>query len=82
VLPFGWLWYDTPENAIGYPMHTSRSHDAVIRVYDEASNVEWHLYEVPDEDCKIVPLTVNFFLTPFGNNLINIAPKVGSPFLR
>jgi hypothetical protein len=34
VLPFGRLWYDTPNNAIGYAMHYSRSHDAVIRVYD------------------------------------------------
>jgi hypothetical protein len=25
-------------NAIGYAMHRSRSHDAVIRVYDEAGN--------------------------------------------
>jgi hypothetical protein len=30
-LPFGRLWYDTPD-AIGYAMHSSRSHDAVIRV--------------------------------------------------
>jgi hypothetical protein len=29
----------TPENAIGYAMHSSRSHDGVIRVYDDASNV-------------------------------------------
>jgi hypothetical protein len=35
VLPFGRLWYDTPDNAIGYAMHSSRSHDAVIRVYDQ-----------------------------------------------
>src|SRR5262245_1571991 len=35
VLPFGRLWYDTPDNAIGYAMHSSRSHDAVIRVYEE-----------------------------------------------
>jgi hypothetical protein len=34
ALPFGRLWYDTPDNAIGYAMHYSRSHDAVIRVYD------------------------------------------------
>jgi len=33
------LWYDTPDNAIGYPMHDSRSADAVIRVYDDAGNV-------------------------------------------
>ena len=39
ALPFGRLWYDTPDNAIGYAMRSSRSHDAVIRVYDAAGNV-------------------------------------------
>jgi hypothetical protein len=39
ALPFGRLWYDTPDNAIGYAMHSSRSHAAVIRVYDDAGNV-------------------------------------------
>src|SRR5262249_60072959 len=39
VLPFGRLWYDTPDNAIGHAEHYSRSHDAVIRVYDAAGNV-------------------------------------------
>jgi hypothetical protein len=39
VLPFGRLWYDTPDNAIGYAMHCSRSHDAVIPVYDAAGRV-------------------------------------------
>ena len=42
VLPFGRLWYgDTNAiaNAIGYAEHFSRSHDAVIHVYDEAGNV-------------------------------------------
>jgi hypothetical protein len=39
VLPFGRLWYDTPHHAIGYAMHSSRSHDAVIRVCDDAGNV-------------------------------------------
>jgi len=38
-LPFGRLWYDTPDHAIGYAIHYSRSHDAVIRVYDEADNM-------------------------------------------
>ena len=38
VLPFGRLCYDTPDDAIGYAMHSSRSHDAVIRVYDVAGN--------------------------------------------
>ena len=42
ALPFGRLWYDGPNaanNAISYAMHRSRSHDAVIRVYDAAGNV-------------------------------------------
>jgi hypothetical protein len=42
ALPFGRLWYQWPNavtNAIGYAMHDSRSHDAVIRVYDVAGNV-------------------------------------------
>ena len=42
VLPFGRLWYDGPNgisNAIGYAEHFSRSHGAVVRVYDEACNV-------------------------------------------
>jgi hypothetical protein len=42
VLPFGRLWYgdqNAISNAIGYAQHRSRSHDAVIRVYDEAGNV-------------------------------------------
>jgi hypothetical protein len=41
VLPFG-LWYGEPDatsNAIGYTRFRSRSHPAVIRVYDEAGNV-------------------------------------------
>jgi uncharacterized protein (DUF1501 family) len=42
VLPFGRLWYAGPDavaNAIGYAEHRSRSHNAVIRVYDDAGNV-------------------------------------------
>jgi hypothetical protein len=42
VLPFGRLWYGDPNavsNAIGYAKFYSRSHDAVIRVYDETGNV-------------------------------------------
>jgi hypothetical protein len=42
VLPFGRLWYGEPNaitNAIGYAHHRSRSHDAVMRVYDEAGDV-------------------------------------------
>jgi hypothetical protein len=42
ALPFGRLWYGEPDavsNAIGYARFYSRSHDAVICVYDEAGNV-------------------------------------------
>jgi hypothetical protein len=42
ALPFGRLWYGEPNavaNAIGYAEHRSRSHHAVIRVYDESGNV-------------------------------------------
>jgi hypothetical protein len=42
TLPFGRLWYAGPNamsNAIGYVEHRSRSHGAVIRVYDESGNV-------------------------------------------
>ncbi len=42
ALPFGRLWYGDPNavsNAVGYAEHRSRSHDAVIRVYDSAGNV-------------------------------------------
>jgi hypothetical protein len=34
VLPFGRLWYTKPDHAIGYAKDRSRSHHAVIRVYD------------------------------------------------
>ena len=34
ALPFGRLWYETPNHAIGYAMHSSRLHEAVIRVHD------------------------------------------------
>jgi hypothetical protein len=38
ALPFGGLWYGEP-NAVGNAKFFSRSHDAVIRIYDEAGNV-------------------------------------------
>ena len=41
-LPFGRLWYDGPQavaNAVGYAPFYSRSHHAVIRVYDAAGNI-------------------------------------------
>jgi hypothetical protein len=42
VLPFGRLWYAEPDavgNVVDYAKFFSRSHDAVIRVFDEAGNV-------------------------------------------
>jgi hypothetical protein len=42
VLPFGHLWYGEPDaisNAVHSAKFFSNSHDAVIRVYDEAGNV-------------------------------------------
>jgi hypothetical protein len=56
ALPFGRLWYGEPNavsNAIGYAKHRSRSHDAVIRVYDEAGNViETHEYTGEFKECS------------------------------
>jgi hypothetical protein len=42
VLPFGGLWYGEPiavSNAVDYAQVYSRSHDAVIRVYDAPGNM-------------------------------------------
>jgi hypothetical protein len=45
ALPFGQLWYGEPNpvnavsNAINYARFFSRSHDVLIRVYDEGGNV-------------------------------------------
>jgi hypothetical protein len=55
ALPFGRLRYDGPNavtNATGYAMHDSRSHDAVIRVYDKADNVvETHEHKGDFKEC-------------------------------
>jgi hypothetical protein len=42
ALQYGRLWYAEPNvanNGVDYAKFRSRSHDAVIRVYDEAGNV-------------------------------------------
>jgi len=39
ALPFGRLRYGKVDDAIGYAQHCSRSHHAVIRVYDKSGNV-------------------------------------------
>jgi len=50
------LWYGEPNavsNAIGYAKFYSRSHDAVIRVFDEAGNViETHSTFGRQADCR------------------------------
>jgi hypothetical protein len=38
-LPFGGLWYTKPDHAVGYAKFRSRSHYAVIRVYDAAGDL-------------------------------------------
>ena len=43
ALPFGRLWYGEPNavsDAIDYAKHCSRSHHAVIRVYDAGNVIE------------------------------------------
>ena len=61
VLPFGRLWYGEPDaisNAVGYAKFYSRSHDAVIRVYDEAGNViETHEHAGDFRERYELPLT-------------------------
>ena len=39
ALPFGGLWYTKVSDAVDHAKFYSRSHDAVIRVYDDAGNV-------------------------------------------
>jgi hypothetical protein len=42
MLPFGRLWYGEPNaisNAVGYAKFRSRSHRALIRVFDDTGNV-------------------------------------------
>ena len=55
ALPFGRLCYGGPNaasNALSYAMHYIRSHDAVIRVYDEAGNViETHPHRGDFKEC-------------------------------
>ena len=63
MLPFGRLWYGEPNavsNAIGYAKFRSRSHNAVIPVFDEAGNV-------------IAPFTNGFPLLPSTDQLMDQA---------
>ena len=47
ALPFGRLSYTAPDDAVDYAKFYSRSHDAVISVYDDGGNViETHEHKV------------------------------------
>jgi hypothetical protein len=59
ALPFGRLWYAEPNaisNAVGFAKFFSRSHDAVIRVYDEAATVIETHESAGDFSCLTVRL--------------------------
>jgi hypothetical protein len=46
ALPFGRLWYGEADDAVEYAKFFSRSHDAVIRVCDEAGKlIKLHRHE-------------------------------------
>jgi hypothetical protein len=58
ALPFGRLWYGEPNaisSAIGYAKFYSRSHDAVIRVYDAGNVIETHQHM--DDFQRVVSVT-------------------------
>ena len=58
--------FKQPSNAIGYAKFYSRSHDAVIRVYDEAGNmIETHKHVGEFKKRKGACARLIFFL--FGN---------------
>jgi len=55
ALPFGRLWYEDASVAADYAKHSSRSHDALIRVYDGAGNVietHEHAFEFKEGRCN------------------------------
>jgi hypothetical protein len=56
ALPFSRLWYgerNPISSAIAYAKHSSRSHDPVIRVYDEAGDViETHEHTGDFKQCS------------------------------
>jgi len=60
ALPFGRLWYgeeNAISNAVDYAKFYSRSHDAVIRVCDEARNAFVAAMRVSNSDC--LPVRIN-----------------------
>jgi hypothetical protein len=74
ALLFGRLWYDAPDNAIGYAMHSSRSHNAVIRVYDDAGNViETRKHEGEFKEPQLIP-SLSFVLLSLNFGVENAKP--------
>jgi hypothetical protein len=52
ALPFGRLWYEDASAAVDYAKHSSRSHDAVIRVCAEAGKlIEVHRHMGDFKNC-------------------------------
>src|SRR6266404_502214 len=78
ALPFGRLWYAEPNaisNAIGYAKFYSRSHDAVIRVYDAAGNViETHEHNGDFKEWQRDKKCLRLFVS-VGHPKANIATK-------
>ena len=83
VLPFGRLWYGEPnavENAIGYVKHLSRSHDAVIRVYDDTGNlIETHEHKGEFKEWRVLPGSLGGFGSARKRpcHLMPVAPLLG-----
>ena len=86
ALPFGRLCYGGPNaasNAVGYAMHYSRSHDAVIRVYDEAGNVietHEHTGDFKEPSCTCaLPKRFRFLNAERFGTILALEPFKGFP---
>jgi hypothetical protein len=75
TLPFGRLWYGEP-NAISYAKFFSRSHDAVIRVYDKAGSAD------RPSDFRIGHQIRINFLAQFRRKLFRIVQATMTKFFR
>ena len=55
ALPFGGLWYTKIPHGIGHAKFRSRSHHAIIRVYDNAGNmIQTHEHRGVEVHCPFV----------------------------
>jgi hypothetical protein len=79
ALPFGRLSYTKPDDAVDYAKFSSRSHHAVIRVYDDAGKmIQTHEHaddfsRLPHRkgsaDRHLLPFPVPQLSNPWGFNL-------------